>query len=256
LLVAAPGKYFQQNRRLTEYYLEQLSEFKKTYAEIGAAVHEAKDIIGLLPHIKLIAVSDSAFFRAFNPAARHTSQVVSDFGRNGLATQSVLGKLRNLAGGVHNKLIICHLDTYSSVTAVKDGAGYDMDSEYCFHDDKLSPAQGTDVSKLFRLHNEGHKEAKRTIDHYIYSVRKSIGAYVAAMNGLDILVFSGSLGTGYAQVRKMVLEDLDSLNLYLDKAKNSSLKGGGFVNVHGKTGIAVIEADELGEIARQTITFN
>jgi len=74
---------------------------------------------------------------------------------------------------------------------------------------------------------------------------------MASMNGLDMLVFTGTAGTRSASLRKMICSDLEYLDVYLDEAKNDSLEGDGFINRHSKTGIAVIETDEMREIANQ-----
>ena len=54
-----------------------------------------------------------------------------------------------------------------------------------------------------------------------YRIKKYIGAYAAAMNGLDAVVFTAGIGENSDVIRKMVCRDMDYLGLQLDEEKNS-----------------------------------
>ena len=58
---------------------------------------------------------------------------------------------------------------------------------------------------------EGNDNAKLAFDMYIYRIRKYIGAYVAAMNGLDILIFTAGVGENSGLVRERVCESFSYL---------------------------------------------
>lgn len=66
----------------------------------------------------------------------------------------------------------------------------------------------------------GNADAENAIRSYAYSIRKYIGAYTAALGGLDAVVFGGGIGTGSATVRRMALEGLECLGIRLDEEKN------------------------------------
>jgi acetate kinase len=71
----------------------------------------------------------------------------------------------------------------------------------------------------------GNYRAKLALEMYAYRVKKYIGAYTAAMNGLDILVFTGGIGENSDLMRKMILEDLSYLGIKFDAQKNEGLRG-------------------------------
>ena len=67
---------------------------------------------------------------------------------------------------------------------------------------------------------EGHERAKLAVDVFVYRIKHYIGAYIAQMNGLDILIFTAGIGENSPELRQMVCEDMDYLGLQLDNEKN------------------------------------
>jgi len=92
---------------------------------------------------------------------------------------------------------------------------------------------------------------------FVYQIRKYLGAYTAAMNGLDAVVFTGGIGEKSSLIRKMVCNDnkgLDILGIHLDPGKNDSV-GKAACEIQAsdsRVSILVIPTDEEKEIARQT----
>lgn len=73
---------------------------------------------------------------------------------------------------------------------------------------------------------EGKNErAKTAFDVFNYRIKKYIGAYIAAMGGLDALVFTGGIGENSPMVRKAVCENMEFLGIDIDLDKNESAKG-------------------------------
>lgn len=72
-----------------------------------------------------------------------------------------------------------------------------------------------EMLKVFEKINQGDKKAKLAFDIFVYSAKKYIGAYFAILGGCDILVFTGSIGSGLPKTRNAVLKDLK----ILDKTK-------------------------------------
>ena len=66
------------------------------------------------------------------------------------------------------------------------------------------------------------ENAKLAIEILVYGIKKYIGAYAAAMNGVDAIVFTAGIGENNAQIREMVLSDLDYLGVKIDKAVNDA----------------------------------
>jgi acetate kinase len=60
---------------------------------------------------------------------------------------------------------------------------------------------------------------------FCYRVRKYIGAYIAAIGGLDVLIFTGGIGKGSAGVRSLALQGLKCMGIHLDEKRNREANG-------------------------------
>jgi acetate kinase len=85
----------------------------------------------------------------------------------------------------------------------------------------LKALAGTaDLREIERLATEGNAEAQLAIHVYAYRVRKYIGAYAAAMGGVDAVVFTGGIGENSASMRRRICDRLEFLGLYIDGDRN------------------------------------
>jgi acetate kinase len=113
-----------------------------------------------------------------------------------------------------------------------------------------------DMRELLAEHAEnGDRRARLAIDLFCYRVRKYIGAYLAAINGADALVFAGGIGENSAEVRSSICSGLEWLGIRLDDAKNAATTGGaeGRIDAEGsRVQLWVIPTDEELLIARDT----
>ena len=105
-----------------------------------------------------------------------------------------------------------------------------------------------DVEKAAAAGNEG---ARAAFDMFCYRVKKTIGAYAAAMGGLDVVVFTAGIGEHDAEVREASLAGLDFLGIQLDSAKNQQGEGD-IASSDSRVHILVIPTDEEGMIAAET----
>jgi acetate kinase len=69
---------------------------------------------------------------------------------------------------------------------------------------------------------QGNRAARLAVDEFVYVLRKYIGGYIAAMGGLDMMVFTGGIGENDAATRAEVCAGLESLGIVLDAGRNSS----------------------------------
>ncbi len=100
------------------------------------------------------------------------------------------------------------------------------------------------------------RRAKLAIDLFCYRARKYIGAYLAAMNGADAIVFGGGIGEHAPEVRARICEGLSWLGVTLDPAANAAATGGKEVRVNAadsRVHVWVIPTDEELLIARDTV---
>ncbi len=100
------------------------------------------------------------------------------------------------------------------------------------------------------------RRAKLAIDLFCYRARKYIGAYLAAMNGADAIVFGGGIGEHSPEVRARICDGLSWLGVTIDPAANAGAVGGTEVRVSGpdsRVEVWVIPTDEELLIARDTV---
>ena len=83
----------------------------------------------------------------------------------------------------------------------------------------------SDMREVLKAADEGHARALLALKSYCYRVRKYIGAYVAAMGGLDVVVFTGGIGQGSAMVRALALQGLSCMGIILDEQRNRDAHG-------------------------------
>lgn len=201
----------------------------------------------------------------------------------------ILGKDRS-----ELKIIVCHLGNGASVSAVKNGESVDTSmgltpleglmmgtrsgdldpaiigfiaekenktaAEVIDICNKKSGVLGlsgisSDFRDLVGAAAEGNGHAQTTLEAYAYRVGKYIGAYAAAMNGVDVIVFTAGIGENNAQVRALVSQYTGFLGCSIDLEKNAEAVGVEKVisTPDSKVTAMVIPTDEELAIARETV---
>ena len=196
---------------------------------------------------------------------------------------------------VGTKIITCHLGNGSSMAAVKDGkcvdtsmglgplAGVpmgtragDIDStiiEYLMglhnYDIKtmmniLNKKSGmlglsgvsSDYRDLHKAAKEGNQRAKLALDKFVYEVKKVIGAYTAAMQGVDAIVFTAGVGENDSVIREWIISGFEYMGIVLDKEKNAGCRTEADVSSsESKVRIFVIPTNEELVIAMDTASL-
>jgi acetate kinase len=82
--------------------------------------------------------------------------------------------------------------------------------------------ESSDMREILKAVKSESKRASYAFDLFCYRIKKYLGAYAAAMGGLDAFVFTGGIGENSAEVREAVCSDLEFLNIKLDKDRNSN----------------------------------
>lgn len=110
-----------------------------------------------------------------------------------------------------------------------------------------------DMREIIKTMNEGNERSKYAFEVFCYRIKKYIGAYAAALGGLDAVVFTGGIGENSYEVRKEVLSNLEFLGIELDEEKNL-LKNGERVitKENSKVKVFVIPTNEELVIALDT----
>ncbi len=191
------------------------------------------------------------------------------------------------------KIIVCHLGNGASVSAVQNGKCVDTSMgltpleglimgtrsgdidpaiiEFLAHKENksidevmsilnkksgvlgLSGNLSSDFRDLESAYNAGKDEGIRTMKTFAYRVAKYIGAYTAAMNGVDAICFTAGIGENAPLVRSMVCERLGYLGVTIDQEQNKK-RGDEVVisTADSKTKVLVIPTNEELAIARET----
>ena len=190
------------------------------------------------------------------------------------------------------KLVCCHLGGSGSLCAVKNGVSIDttmgmslqcgvlqnnrigdMDPYIIFHlveecgmelgevktmlQSKgglygMSGFVSNDLRDIQAAAENGNADCQNAIKAYAYGIKKYIGAYAAAMGGVDAVVFGGGIGRKSDLVRALSLEGLDFLGITLDADKNRNPDGGDDISADGSpVRIYVVDTNEEIVVARK-----
>ena len=194
----------------------------------------------------------------------------------------------------NSKIITCHLGNGSSITAVENGKCVDtsmgftplegmimgtrcgsLDPDivtYIMEKENLTTAQmskimnkqsgflglsglSSDARDLNEAANAGNARAKVTLKKLNYDIIKLIGAYTAAMNGVDLIIFTGGIGENNPRLRRRICENLTYLGLKFDYDRNAGEKADEMMISlpDSKVKVAVIATNEELMIARDTM---
>ena len=219
------------------------------------------------------------------------------FGFHGLSYEYVMQELRRLDGTpADGRVIVAHLGSGSSMAAIQGGASIDttmgftpasglmmgtrcgdVDPEvmlYLIEARKMTPqgvntlinrqsgllgVSGTsdDVRDLLdRESTDAH--AAQALELFCYRAKKYLGAYVAALGGLDILVFTGGIGTHASAIRQRICAGLEYLGIALDSARNrdnAPVISGASSTPDNRVKVRVLRTDEELIIARHAVTL-
>ena len=110
---------------------------------------------------------------------------------------------------------------------------------------------------ILKAAGEGQPRALVALQAYCYRVRKYIGAYVAALGGLDAVIFTAGIGQGSAEVRALALEGLECMGIVLDAERNCAARGFDAVcrisTDDAKVTVLVVPTDEERMMAREAL---
>lgn len=112
----------------------------------------------------------------------------------------------------------------------------------------------SDARDLDALANSGDYKAKLALKMLTYGIIKYIGSYVAVMNGVDLIVFTGGIGEHNSRLRRRVCENFSYLGLKFDYEANVAWGEDAMISLpDSKVKVALIATDEEIVIARDTM---
>lgn len=113
----------------------------------------------------------------------------------------------------------------------------------------------SDMREVVEARAKGHQRADVAFRMFCYRVRKYLGAYAAAMGGVDAVFFTGGIGENSPEVRELALAGLEFMGLELDRARNAEVRGGEaeISTPESRVRALVVPTDEEKTIARDVI---
>ena len=115
---------------------------------------------------------------------------------------------------------------------------------------------GSDFRDLDAAAKEGNERAQVAVEAFAYRVAKYVGAYTAAMNGVDAIAFTAGIGENDGKVRKKICDRLGFLGITIDDAKNA-IRGEEIIisTPDSKVKVMVIPTNEELAICRETVAL-
>lgn len=265
--VVAPSGYFLTNRFIDDEAVRRLEELSaRAPLHISTTLREIYALREQFSGVPIYAVSDSAFHSEKPDYAWNygidlevaDNYEIKRFGYHGISVESIVQTLakHNI---LEDKVIVCHLGSGSSVTAVYKGKSLDNTMGYspleglvmatrsgsidvaaalAFQrgahiediERTLNKSSGLlgisgfsdDIRTLVQAESEGNYRAGLALNIYAYSVQKAIGQMASVLNGADTLVFTGTVGARSAIMRSRITQNLDYLGFAIRAEKNDS----------------------------------
>lgn len=269
--VVAPSSYFQVHRVLDGRAVEMLKDqMSSSKLHITATLGEITRLNKIFKNVPLIGISDSAYHSTIPeyinsyaiPASTAHKLDIKRFGYHGISVGSVVNQLR-----VHKKLservVVCHLGSGASVTAVKRGKSLDTTmgfspleglmmatrsgsidpvavfalqhkldfttqqiTEYLNNQSGLLGVSqvSADLREVLDARRNGDDQAKVAVNMYVHRIQQAVAAMSASLGGIDSLVFTGTVGERSSEIRSLVVAKLMYLGLHLSPRHNHQTK--------------------------------
>ena len=225
------------------------------------------------------------------PNKFYTDYGIKMYGFHGTSHKYVSEKALTYLNNPDANLISIHLGNGCSITAIKQGKSIDHSLGFAPSNGLIMGSRSGDIDHalIFYLVNElgyelnqvnkllikesgmlgltgfsdlrdieaqaekGNTDCKMALDMNAYRIKKYIGAYSAAMNGLDAIVFTAGVGENSSLIRHLVCADMEYMGILLDETENDSrAKGLREINqTQSRVKVLVIPTNEELEIAKQ-----
>jgi acetate kinase len=210
------------------------------------------------------------------------------FGFHGLSYEYIIGELRRLEPALADgRVIVAHLGGGASMAAIRAGQSVDTTMGFTPTSGLIMGTRCGDVDPgvlLYLINNEGMTSqaldtllnqqsgllgisetsadmrdllareatdagAATAVDCFCYRAKKYLGAYIAALGGLDVLVFTGGIGERAAAIRERICSGLEPLGIKLDRTRNQA-NAAVISDGEHRARVRVIATDENLMIAR------
>lgn len=267
--IVATGDYFTEDHVVDEECLEMLEIAKaRTPLHVPVVANEIEAFVRSFKNTPVIAISDSSFhadrpdlmkYYAIDTELADKAEI-KRYGAHGLSVGSIVNYMKEQEI-LPDKLIVCHLGSGSSLTAVFEGKSLDTTMGYtplegvmmATRSGSIDPAaalaikramkfetdealeqflnkkcgllgvsgQTDDMREVIQLRDEGDDRGTFAHAMFIYRIQMAIGQMAAALGGVDGIVFTATIGERNEEIRHMITQKLAYLGFALDAEKNS-----------------------------------
>ena len=254
------GEKFTSSTVITDEAMKAIEECNDL-----APLHNPANLIGiracqeLMPNVPMVAVFDTAFHQTMPeeaylyglPYEYYEKYKVRRYGFHGTSHSFVSKRAAEVAGKPYEdlKIIVCHLGNGASLSAVKNGKSVDTSMG-------LTPLEGLIMGTRSGDMDPAIMEFIAKKENLDIAGVMNIGAYTAAMDGVDVIAFTAGLGENGKSMRKAVCEHLSYLGIKIDDEANS-VRGKDIVisTPDSKVKVMVIPTNEELAIARETLAL-
>lgn len=272
--VVHPGPKLQGHQRITPQIVQELEN-----AEAFAPLHEPvavemiEEMMKRLPDVAHYACFDTVFHETMPEGAKtyaipeeYREKGVRRYGFHGLSCESVVAQMREARMAVPKRMVIAHLGSGCSVTALVDGKSVDTTMGltptggvvmgtrpgdldpglmlYLLRQQRGNAAKeleamvnhkagmvalsgmANDMKAVRKAAASGNAKARLAVDVFVKSVRKAIGGFAFLMGGLDAVIFTGGIGEHDADTRNEVMAGLSEMGVGMDDKANAAKRNG------------------------------
>lgn len=210
------GTHFHKTTEITEKNIEQLREVSRLAPlHNPPAVRLIEEILSLPKHPPLYACFDTAFHHTIPeyiaeyalPRAYETKFGIRKYGFHGLSCQSILSQLASLnIGKIPEKIIICHLGSGASVTAIKNGMSFDTSMGLTPLEGVVMRTRGGDMDPGVVLELFRHVPKENTVDEAILFVEEILNnesglkALTGGISDMRIIIEQANAGNEFCKI--------------------------------------------------------
>lgn len=298
--IVAGGEEFTDSAIIDEEKLQKIYGLKE-YAPLHNPA-EGKGIeafMKLLPGVPEIGVFDTSFHQTLDPEhyiysipyKYYEKYGVRKYGAHGTSVRYIVGRAAEMLGKEAKdlKLIVCHLGSGASVTAVKNGKSYDTSMGFTplagitmgTRSGDVDPSvlqyimnkENIDINKMIDILNdesgllgiseissdmrdlENNDDEKASLARAIFvdRVRQYVGSYIVEMEGIDAIIFTAGVGEHDAGVRENIMKSLEFMGLDPDYDANKSNGEKFITKSDSKIKAMIIPTDEELMIERDVV---
>lgn len=273
-----------------------------------APLHNPANLLGVracqevMPGVPNVVVFDTAFHQTMPakaylyglPKEYYEKYGVRRYGFHGTSHSFVSKRLAELAGLDYNnsKMIVCHIGSGASISAIKDGKSIDTSMgmtpleglvmgtrsgdidpaiiEFICQKENISVSEMTtilnkksgvlglsgvsnDFRDLVDARESGNKDAANALDVLVYRIVKYIGAYYMALGGVDAIALTAGAGENNKEVREMIMEGISALGVKIDEKANQTRGEEILLSTKdSKVPVWIVPTNEELAIARET----